>query len=178
MKRLIDPFDYAKEITKAIQTTCLVTTKVGDKVNPMTIGWGMLGVEWDSPIFILFVREHRFTRTLLEKSGEFTVNVPYGKFDKKSLAICGSKSGRDTDKISELNLTLEPPLVISTPGIKEFPLTLECEVIYTQKQNPLEILPELVSKYHPQDIENPLAVRSKYFHTAYYGKIVSAYIIE
>lgn len=178
MKRMIDPFDYANEITKAVRSTCLVTTKVGDKVNPMTIGWGMLGVEWDKPIFILYVREHRFTRGLVEESGEFTINVPYGEYNKKILGVCGSKSGRDTDKVAELGLTLEEPLVISTPGIKELPLTLECKVVYKQKQDPSAILPAYVDEYHPQHIDGITALRSKYFHTAYYGEIVSAYIIE
>ena len=34
----------------------------------MTIGWGALGVEWGEPIFIVFVREGRFTRKLLDES--------------------------------------------------------------------------------------------------------------
>ena len=92
----IEVFDYAKEIVSAIPKGVLLTTKNGDKVDIMTIGWGTLGVEWGLPIFVAFVREGRFTREQLDASQEFTVNVPYGEFDKYILGYCGSKSGNIT----------------------------------------------------------------------------------
>ena len=81
MKQEIKVFDYAKEIVSAIPKGVLLTTKNGDKVDIMTIGWGTLGVEWGLPIFVAFVREGRFTREQLDASQEFTVNVP----DRKSV---------------------------------------------------------------------------------------------
>ena len=44
MKQKIDVFDYAGHICKAMKPGILLTTKSGDKVNTMTIGWGMIGV--------------------------------------------------------------------------------------------------------------------------------------
>ena len=44
MKQEIRVFDYAKEITAALPKGALLTTKNGEKVNSMTIGWGMLGI--------------------------------------------------------------------------------------------------------------------------------------
>ena len=178
MKRKIDPFDYANTITKAVQSCALVTTKFGDKVNAMTIGWGMLGIEWNTPVFILFVRDHRFTKELVDASNEFTINIPLGVTSKKIFGVCGSESGRNIDKISKLGLTLETPDVISTPGIKELPLTLECKVIYKQKQDKNAITPENLAKFHPQNVDSYYHLANKDFHTAYYGEIVSAYIIE
>lgn len=90
MKKEIEVFDYAKEITQAIGKGILLTTKAGDKVNTMTIGWGTLGVEWATPIFTVFVRENRFTKQLLEKNPEFTINIPYGEVDKQILSVCGT----------------------------------------------------------------------------------------
>lgn len=37
MKKQINVFDYAKEIMEAVQTVVLLTAKVDDKVNSMTI---------------------------------------------------------------------------------------------------------------------------------------------
>ncbi len=45
MNRKIEVFDYAKEIVSAIPKGVLLTTKNGEAVNTMTIGWGTLGVE-------------------------------------------------------------------------------------------------------------------------------------
>ncbi len=178
MKREIAVFDYANEILKGVKTGVLLTTKVDDKVNSMTIGWGTLGIEWGKEIFIVFVRENRFTKELIEKNPEFTINIPYGEFEKNILGYCGTKSGRTVDKIEELSLTLEEPNIISVPGIKELPLTLECKIIYKQKQDENEITNENINRYYPENVDSSHHGANKDFHTAYYGEIVSAYIIE
>lgn len=178
MKKEIQVFDYANVIMKALQTGVLLTTKVDDKVNSMTISWGTLGIEWGKPIFTVFVRENRFTKHQLEKNPEFTINIPFGEFDKKILGICGTKSGHVSDKIKELNLTLESPNSISVPAIKELPLTLECKVMYKQKQDEHELKEETKNKHYPQDVEGSFHGANMDFHTAYYGEITSAYIIE
>ena len=178
MKKEINVFEYAGQIMTALNSGVLLTTKAGDKVDSMTIGWGMLGIEWGKPIFTVFVREHRFTTEQLEKNGEFTINIPVGTFDKKILGLCGSKSGRDVDKVKELNLTLVESNKISVPAIKELPMTLECKVIYKQAQDPKEMTEENKARFHPQDVSytNPMANQD--YHTAYYGEIVSAYIVK
>ena len=178
MKREIDVFEHASEIMKALQTGVLLTTKSGDTVNTMTISWGTLGIEWAKPIFTVFVRENRFTKGQLDQNPEFTINIPYGDFDKKILGVCGTKSRRDTDKIKELNLTLEPSDCISVPAIKELPLTLECKVVYKQKQEGSALIEEYRNTCYPQDVDSFFHGANKDFHTAYYGEIVRAYVIE
>ncbi len=178
MKKEIQVFDYASEIMKAVKTGVLLTTKSDDKVNSMTISWGTLGIEWGKPIFTVFVRENRFTKEQLEKNPEFTINIPMGEFNKKILGFCGTKSGHNIDKISELNLTLESPDKISVPAIKELPLTLECKVVYKQEQDRNEICEETKKVFYPQDVDSSYHGANKDFHTAYYGEIVSAYIVE
>lgn len=168
MKQFVNPFDYAGEICKAMKKGILLTTKARGQINTMTIGWGTIGVQWGRPIFIAYVRDSRYTKQLLDDTGEFTVNIPVGDPDAGILGFCGTKSGRDTEKIRELGLTTEEPAEISVPGIRELPLTLECRVIYKQRQD-LSVLPgDIVDRYYPQpDV-----------HTAYYGQIVSAYLIQ
>ncbi len=174
MKRKVNVWDYAGQIVQAMNPGILATTKVGDKVNTMTIGWGTLGIEWGRPVFILFVRESRYTKQMLDENGEFTINVPLDSCDKKILSYCGTKSGRDTDKIADLGLTLEDGEQISVPGIKELPLTLECKVIYQQDQDPAAIGADIQKRYYPPFFPDD---RGDY-HTAYYGQILDAYVIE
>ena len=179
MKREVNPFDYAGEICKALPGGILLTTKRGDEVNTMTIGWGHIGIEWKLPIFVAYVRESRYTKQLLEDTSEFTINVPVGEIDNKQiLGICGTKSGRDMNKIQTLGLTLEEPLAVSVPGIKELPLTLECKVIYKQKQDLSAIPQEILDRYYPEEDDVLHPGSSRDYHIAYYGHIVSAYIIE
>lgn len=173
MKQQINPFDYAGEICKAMKKGILLTTKAGEKVNTMTIGWGHIGIEWSRPIFVAYVRESRFTKQMLEANGEFTVNIPYGNVDSKILGYCGTKSGRDVDKIQAMHLTLVDSDIISVPGIKEFPLTLECKVIYKQKQDLSAIPADILARYYPMD-----ETGFQDYHYAYYGEIVNAYLIR
>lgn len=178
MKKEIQVWNYAEEILSNLQKGVLLTTKAGEKVNTMTISWGTLGIEWAKPIFTVFVRENRYTKQLLEQNPEFTINIPYGEYDKKILGICGTKSGKNIEKLKAANLTLEQPMAISVPAIRELPLTLECRIIYKQTQNAEEITPENNQKFYPQNVDGSFHGANKDYHTAYYGEIVAAYIIE
>ena len=174
MKEFVNPFDYAKEINYALEKGILLTTKAGDKLNTMTIGWGMMGIQWNKPIFIALVRGCRHTYSMLEQNPEFTVNIPLDAVDKNIIRVCGTKSGRDMDKFQELGLTTEAPEKISVPGIRQLPLTLECKVLYKQQQYPDHMLSKEPLKFYQ---ENPARIQDDY-HTAYYAEIVSAYIIR
>ncbi len=173
MKRKIDVWQYASQLLEPLGKGVLVTAKADGQVNPMTIGWGHLGIEWGKPIFVVYIRQSRYTKQLLEKNPEFTVNVPYGSTVPDILAFCGTKSGRDVDKVQALGLTLEEPETVSVPGIRELPLTLECKVIYKQDQEPKAINQENTDRYYAAGTAN-----GGDYHTAYYGQITAAYIIE
>ena len=174
MNRTVDIFDYAGHICKTLKKGILLTTAAEGKVNTMTIGWGTLGIEWNKPIFIAYVRESRYTRQMLAKNPEFTVNIPMDAIDSRILSHCGRVSGRDTDKFADLGLTAVASDVISVPGIRQLPLTVECRVIYEQKQD-LGALPEAVlDRFYPTDSENGF----RDYHIAFYGEIINAYIAE
>lgn len=174
MKRKIDPFDYAKEITHAVKKGVLLTTKTDKQRNTMSISWGTMGIQWGLPIFTVFVRGCRHTASLLDETGEFTVNIPLGEVNKEIIRYCGTKSGRDVDKFQAMDLHTEDPETISVPGIKELPITLECKVIYKQQQYPECMTDPEPPTHYP---ENSQDIHADY-HTAYYGQIVNAYIIE
>jgi len=174
MKKQIDVLEYAGQICKAVKKGVLLTTKVGDQVNTMTIGWGTLGVQWNRPIFIAYVRDSRYTKQFLDQTGEFTINIPLDSVDSRTLTYCGRNSGRDTNKIKDMGLTLVQGDYVDVPAIAEFPLTLECKVIYQQAQQ-LDGLPEdIVSRFYPICDENDTGD----FHIAYYGEIHAAYILD
>ncbi|MBR5411426.1 MAG: flavin reductase [Fibrobacter sp.] len=177
-KRKIEAINYANEILKAIPEGVLLTTKAGGKINTMTIGWGTMGTTWYRPVFVAYIREHRFTISQLDKNAEFTVNIPMGNFNKKILGACGSNHGDKMDKIKENGLTLVDSDVVKVPGIKEFPLTLECKVIYRQLQDLNLYLPEIREKFYPQDVDSSNCWANKDASYTIFGEIVNAYIIE
>jgi flavin reductase (DIM6/NTAB) family NADH-FMN oxidoreductase RutF len=138
-----------------------------EKPNIMTIGWAMASVMWAKNIFVAPVRRSRYSHELLEAHGEFTVLVPSGD-TKEVIAVCGSKSGRDTDKAEALGLSFAPSQVVRTPHIDVPGLVIECRVIY---------------KTDLEDAALKGSVRAFFYsggdtgnmHTLYFGEIAAAY---
>ena len=177
MKEKINITDYANTITKALPKGILLNTN-GDKFNSMVIGWGHLGTLWSRPTFHVYVRQGRYTKGQLDKTGEFTISVPLDAPDANITKICGSQSGKNIDKVKEAGLELVDAETIHTPGIKQYPLTIECRILYAQDQDLAKIPEDICSRMYPQDVDgsNPMANRD--FHTMYVGEIVDAYIIR
>ena len=109
---------------------------------------------------------------------EFTVSVPLDKPDPAINKICGWQSGYKIDKVKEAGLKLENAEVIHTPGIKQYPLTIECRILYSQDQDLEKIPKDILERMYPQDVEGDYPMANRDFHTMYVGEIVDAYIIR
>lgn len=106
----------------------LVTAKKDDKVNTMTASWGGIGFLWNKPVAIIFIRPERYTHDFIEASDRLTLSF-YGEEYRKALQICGSKSGRDTDKIKEAELS---PIQLESGSItfEQSRMTLDCRKLF------------------------------------------------
>jgi len=177
MKERIDVTEYANLITKALPKGILLNTN-GDKFNTMVIGWGHIGTLWSLPTFHVYVRQGRFTRSQLDQTDEFTLSIPLEGIVPAVNRICGGQSGYNIDKVKEAGLTLEDPEKNHTPGIREYPLTIECRILYAQEQDLQRIPEDIRERMYPQDVPgtNPMANRD--CHTMYVGQILDAYIIR
>lgn len=176
-KKPIDFIENANDILHKLLKGVFITTKSGEKINSMVVEWGTLGNNWGRPVFVCYVRDSRYTHKMLEENPEFTVNIPVGEYDKKIFRVCGGKSGRDIDKVKELGLTLVEGSKVSVPAIKELPLTLECKVIYRQKEDHTLLPEDIQKRFYPA-----LTTRNhdidKDEHITYVGEIVDAYLVE
>ena len=159
--------EYARETLTGLSQGAFLTTKTNDTVNTMTIGWGAISYMWAKPVFTVMVRQSRHTKGMIDATGEFTVSLPEGAL-ADAVKLCGTKSGRDTDKIAEAGLELLPPEKLATPFIGGCTLHFECKTLYKQEMD-LALLDE--------------ATRDRWYangdvHTIYYGEIVGAYRAE
>ena len=173
--------EHYSQILKALRRGIAITSAADGRVNTMTISWGMLGIEWNRPVFITFVRTGRFTHGLLERNPEFTVNIPVGDYPAPLLKHLGTRSGRDEDKIATLGLHTVPGLKVAVPGLAELPLTLECRILYHQLQQADHFLPgndAILKSCYPPDVPSEATSANRDFHTAIYGEIVGAHLIE
>jgi flavin reductase (DIM6/NTAB) family NADH-FMN oxidoreductase RutF len=154
---------YAYETSRVLgKCGCLLVSGDMEKANVMTIGWGLIGMLWGRPVFMVAVRPSRHTFGFMERSGEFTVNVP-GKGMEKTAAYCGSVSGRDADKFKECGLTVVKGGKVGAPVIEECPISYECRVIYKERIVPEKVPKGDMERWYPKGD----------FHTVYFGEILS-----
>jgi flavin reductase (DIM6/NTAB) family NADH-FMN oxidoreductase RutF len=132
---MVDNLKYhemAREMLDQLPRGAFLSVKAGERINTMTIGWGAIGYMWQKPVLIVMVRYSRYTHELISQAQEFSVSVPQNNDFKKSLAVAGSKSGRDMDKFQELNLTITPGQKTEAPVIAGCGLVYECRILYRQ----------------------------------------------
>lgn len=180
MAKKINVTDYAKDILKALPAGILLNTEADGKQNTMTIGWGSLGTNFGKNVFTVYVRKSRYSHVLLDKNPVFTISVPLGEADekiKKALAVCGSETGAKTDKFKKAGLTAVKGKKISAPAIAEFPLTLECKVIYRAEEK-IPLISEAYQNFYPMNNTKYNITKEQDPHFIYQGEIVAAYILE
>ena len=84
--------------------TPLLTAGDRARLNTMTIGWGGLGTLWGKPVCTVYVRPQRYTYGFMERSVYFTVSFFDADY-RAALQLCGSKSGREVDKVGKCGFT-------------------------------------------------------------------------
>jgi flavin reductase (DIM6/NTAB) family NADH-FMN oxidoreductase RutF len=85
--------------------TLITAMKPGGGVNTMTASWGGIGHIWSKPVFSCVIRPQRYTFEFAESAGIITLSFFGGDY-RKALNLCGTRSGRDLDKISASGLSL------------------------------------------------------------------------
>ena len=106
----------------------LVTAGTSEKFNTMTASWGGLGWLWNKPVAFVFIRPERYTHGFIEASDCMTLSF-YGEEYREALKICGTMSGRDTDKVAATGLTPEE-LESGNMTFGEARLTLDCRKLF------------------------------------------------
>lgn len=102
----------------------LLTAGTKDKWNTMTAAWGAMGYMWSRPAVFVFVRESRFTLEFMNANDKFSLSFFDPKY-KDALRICGTTSGRDTDKAKSANLT--PMEIDGTVAFEEANIVITAE---------------------------------------------------
>lgn len=144
----------------------LITAENNKKVNTMTASWGGFGVMFDKDVAYIVLRPQRYTKEFVDSSDTFSLTFLDDTFRKK-LAYLGSVSGKDEDKISKANLTIQHEN--NTPYFEEGNMVIICKKIYAQDFKPeCFILNELEQKVYP----------NKDYHTFYIAEIEKILIKE
>ncbi|OUO44509.1 flavin reductase family protein [Flavonifractor sp. An306] len=156
----IDPKSLDQNVFSLIgDQWMLLTAGTGEKCNTMTASWGGLGVLWGKPVATVYIRPQRYTLEFVEREEKFTLAF-FGEEYRKALALCGSKSGRDIDKVKECGFTVET--ADGAPYFAQADLVLVCRKAYWQDMDPTHFLDgEIDGKWYPE----------KDYHRIFIGEI-------
>lgn len=133
-----------------------------ERVNAMTASWGALGVLWNKNVAICFVRPQRYTHGLAEQEERFSLAF-MGDGYRDALKLCGTKSGRDGDKLAMAGLTAIE--CDGVPAIAEARLVLVCRKLYADNLREGSFIdPSLLGNYATKD-----------YHRVYVCEIERAY---
>ena len=141
----------------------LLSASKDGKCNGMTVSWGGTGVLWGKNVFFCFVRPQRFTKEFCDASDIITLSF-FDEDKKDALKICGSKSGRDCDKLALASLT---PVIgdMGEVDFEESNLTLVGRKLYAQKlSEECFIDRECDEKWYPERV----------YHMMYVCEIIEA----
>jgi flavin reductase (DIM6/NTAB) family NADH-FMN oxidoreductase RutF len=163
MRKEVELFDVLNETLDKLDGEGILLV-AGDPPNPMTIGWGTIGHIWHKQIMTVMVRPVRYTYNLMESVKDFSVCVLPDQF-RKELALCGTKSGRDIDKIIACNFTMERCAKAESYFIAESTIHFECRIVHKHLVDPATLDPAIIKRYYPL----------KDFHMVYYGEILGIF---
>lgn len=103
--RKISPEEIGGNFIKMVgKEWMLITAGNAEKFNMMTASWGGIGVLYNRPVAICFINPARYTYSIMEKGDTYTLTF-YPDNCRKALEYCGTKSGRDEDKVKGSGLT-------------------------------------------------------------------------
>ena len=159
MKELTNIKEVKENLVKLISDDwALVSAGDKDKWNTMTISWGAVGELWGKDVVFAFIRPQRYTKEFMDNSDYFTVSFFDEKY-KDALKICGTKSGRDCDKINMAGLT--PSFDGEAVYPSEARLVIKCRKIAVQKLDNSGFIDESIESNY----------RSGDYHFVYIGEI-------
>ena len=137
----------------------LLTAGKSDDFNTMTVSWGGIGELWNKDVCFVFVRPQRYTYEFMEKNDYFSLSFFGGEY-KKELGVCGSKSGRDIDKMAETGFI--PVDLGEAVGYEQAKVNVVLKKLAYQDMKPDGFLDDsIMNNYANND-----------FHRVYVGEIV------
>lgn len=140
----------------------LITAGTPERCNTMTASWGGLGVLWGAPMATCYIRPQRYTKQFVDENEYFTLSF-FPEDCRPQLNLCGTKSGRDVDKVKECGFTMAAAAG-NAPYFEQADLVLVCRRRMAVPMDPALMPEDVKEKWYP----------NRDWHTMYWGEIVEA----
>ena len=160
----IDPKSLDLNAFSAIgEKWMLITAGTKEKCNTMTASWGALGVLWGVPMATVYIRPQRYTKQFVDENEYFTLSF-FPEQYRQQLSLCGTKSGREVDKVKECGFTVAEGEG-GAPYFEQAELVLVCRKRMAVPMDPAAMPEDVKEKWYEGD-----------YHTMYWGEIVEALV--
>ena len=107
--------------------TTLVSAAHGGRSNVMAATW-VMAIDFEPPKLTAVIAKDTFTRELMERSGEFVINIPC-RAQVDLVYALGTTSGREGDKIARFAVPTAPASLVQAPLVEGCVAWLECKVL-------------------------------------------------
>ncbi len=157
----ISPGEICENVfTLAGKDLAVITAGKEDHYNSMISSGGGLGLLFAKPTTWSILRADRYTLEIIQKEQTFTLSYFPDEY-KEQMLFLGSESGRDSEKMKEVELTS-----VQTPSgdmsFKEARLIIECKLTALTTANP--------NDYYTQEAKD--AINEAYKEAKVYRKFV------
>lgn len=132
----------------------IVTRRADGFVDIMPAGW-VMRVSGTPPMFAVSVSHKNYTNELIRAAGEFVLAFPAEGMGP-AVWFCGSRSGRDVDKVAELHLATAPAIHIETPLLPSAFINFECRLCSITEAGDHTIFAGELLAAHAGDAAGPL----------------------
>jgi flavin reductase (DIM6/NTAB) family NADH-FMN oxidoreductase RutF len=109
------------------QIVFVVSLDQQGRPNIMVAGW-FVPLSGEPPLIGVSLAEERYSLQLVLETKEFVIAFPSEDMAQEVL-VCGTKSGRDIDKLKETNLKKLPARKVKVPLIDGCVVNFECRLV-------------------------------------------------
>ena len=97
------------------------------KPNALGVSW-VMRTSFEPLLMLISIDHRRYSHEGIKKNGEFVINYP-SALQQKGAWICGTTSGRDTDKTRTSGLSFIPSEKVKAPTLDDVVVAFECVVV-------------------------------------------------
>lgn len=150
------------DVTRVVPCSVILLS-VGTKGAQDAMTATAMFVSEDPPLFVVSVAKHLVSHELIDKAGEFVLNV--ASLDQVKLAAqLGSTHGEKVDKFAVFTIKTEKGTKVNSPVITGSYASIECKVITSFSAGNYTIYLSEVLDYRVDDTKVPIAwLKDRYF---------------
>jgi flavin reductase (DIM6/NTAB) family NADH-FMN oxidoreductase RutF len=124
MKKEMDELKHCLQPRPNLVVSC---RSQGGKDNALAVAYAS-NCSYDPPMVMIGIVPSRYSYDLIKETGVYVVNLVPQEL-KDEYYYLGKYSGRNQDKLTELDLRVKDAKKVDAPVLVDFPVNIECRVV-------------------------------------------------